>query len=80
MVDVASFTNLEFMRQRLIVDDVDRPLGRQHLLDGLQLDWATGGGGGGGGGGGDEGKEEKRRGRRRKGGGGGGEKGREGLV
>ena len=42
------------MRQGLVVDNVDRPLGRQHLLDGLQLDWATGGGGGGGGGGGEE--------------------------
>ena len=46
-MEVASFTNLEFTRQRLVVDDVHGPLGRQHLLDGLKLDWATGGGGGG---------------------------------
>ena len=48
------------MRQGLVVDNVDRPLGRQHLLDGLQLDLATGGGGGeGGGGGGGEKRGER---------------------
>ena len=36
-----TLTDFQFVRQRLIVDDVHSPLGRDHLLQGVHVDQAA---------------------------------------
>ena len=41
MANCNSLTDLEFVGQRLVVDDVGRPLGRDHLLHHVRVDGAA---------------------------------------